>query len=175
MRSSVSFPLGANNGEIDAGANMQPATDVVAAAYLMAHNFRGGVRALAEEMGVSANTLQNKLNPCNTTHHITLKESVLMQLTAKDPGILRAMAAALGYSCAPAIPDLSGGDPVEAFMFFQREVGEFTSSVADALEGGQAVSRNELKRIQYHANELTVAVAHMVATVADRTPSGKVG
>lgn len=50
--------------------------DVSDAAYLIAHKHPGGVRVLAERMGVSANTLQNKLNPNNTTHHLTLRGSL---------------------------------------------------------------------------------------------------
>ena len=172
MRSSVSFPPYTNNGELDAQADMPIPVDVADAAYLIAHKHPGGVRVLAERMGVSANTLQNKLNPNNTTHHLTLRESVALQVMAGNPAILRAMAAALGYTCVPALPDQAAGDPVEAFVALQQEVGEFTSAAAEAFRGGKAmVSRNEIKRLQYRYNELISALNQLLATAAARVPA----
>ena len=142
----------------------------VDAAFLIANHHQGGVRDLASRMGVSANVLQNKLNPNNSTHHLTLRESIALQVMANNPAILHAMAAQLGYTCTPAIPDQSGGDPVEAFMAMQREQGEFTAATADALHGKAPPSRNALRRVKHQANELMAAVGHLVATVAARVP-----
>ena len=83
-----------------------------------------------------------------------------------------AMAAALGYTCVPALPDQAAGDPVEAFVALQQEVGEFTSAAADAFRGGKAmVSRNEIKRLQYRYNELISALNQLLATAAARVPA----
>lgn len=170
MNPSVSVGLADKNGEYEAEGNAPSDTNVIDAAYLIAHHHQGGVRDLAGRMGVSANVLQNKLNPNNTTHHLTLKEAVALQVMANNPAILHAMAAQLGYTCTPAIPDQSGGDPVEAFMRMQQEVGEFTSSAADALQCSSSISRNALRRVKHQANELMAAVGHLVATVAARGP-----
>lgn len=172
MRASVSVSLQEKHGEYEAGGNIPSDADVIDAAYLIASHHPGGVRDLALRMGVSANVLQNKLNPNNTTHHLTLRESIALQVMANNPAILHAMAAELGYTCTPAIPDQSGGDPVEAFMAMQREVGEFTASAADALHGNAQPSRNALRRVKHQANELMAAVGHLVATVAARVPRG---
>ena len=184
MRSSVSVSLQEKHGEFEADGNTPSETDVIDAAFLIANHHQGGVRDLAARMGVSANVLQNKLNPNNTTHHLTLRESIALQVMANNPAILHAMAAQLGYTCTPAIPDQSGGDPVEAFMAMQREQGEFTAAAADALQGeftaaaadalhgGAQPSRNALRRVKHQANELMAAVGHLVATVAARTPKG---
>ena len=172
MRSSVSFPPRANNGETGSPNDTRTPADVSDAAYLIAHNHPGGVRVLAERMGVSANTLQNKLNPNNTTHHLTLRESVALQVMSGNPAILHAMAAALGYTCVPALPDQAAGDPVEAFVALQQEVGEFTSAAADAFRGGKVmVSRNEIKRLQYRYNELISTLNQLLATAAARVPA----
>ena len=172
MTASVSVGLAEKHGEFEAEGNIPSDTDVIDAAYLIAHHHAGGVRDLALRMGVSANVLQNKLNPNNTTHHLTLKESIALQVMANNPAILHAMAAQLGYTCTPAIPDQSGGDPVEAFMAMQREQGEFTAAAADALHGNAQPSRNALRRVKHQANELMAAVGHLVATVAARVPRG---
>lgn len=172
MAASVSVGLAEKHGEYEAEGNIPSETDVIDAAFLIAHHHQGGVRDLASRMKVSANVLQNKLNPNNTTHHLTLKESIALQVMANNPAILHAMAAQLGYTCTPAIPDQSGGDPVEAFLQMQREVGEFTASAADALHGNAQPSRNALRRVKNQANELMASVGHLVATVAARTPKG---
>lgn len=170
MTASVSVGLQQKNVEFEDEGNIPLDTDVIDAAYLIANHHQGGVRDLAKRMGVSANVLQNKLNPNNSTHHLTLRESIALQVMANNPAILHAMAAQLGYTCTPAIPDQSGGDPIEAFMAMQREHGEFTASAADALHGGAQPSRNALRRVKHQANELMAAVGHLVATVAARTP-----
>lgn len=172
MRSSVSFPPHANNGEAGSPNDMRAPADMADAAYLIAHNHPGGVRVLAERMGVSANTLQNKLNPNNTTHHLTLRESVALQVMSGNPAICMPAAAALGYTCVPALPDQAAGDPVEAFVALQQEVGEFTSAAADAFRGGKAmVSRNEIKRLQYRYNELISTLNQLLATAVARVPA----
>lgn len=170
MQSSVSVGLAEKNGEYEAEGNIPSDTDVIDAAYLIAHHHQGGVRDLALRMGVSPHVLQNKLNPNNTTHHLTLKEAIALQVMANNPAILHAMAVQMGYTCTPAIPDQSGGDPVEAFLQMQREVGEFTASAADALNGKAQPSRNALRRVKHQANELMAVVGHLVATVAARVP-----
>lgn len=170
MRSSVSVSLQEKHGEFEAEGHIPAETDVIDAAFLIANHHKGGVRDLATRMGVSPNVLQNKLNPNISTHHLTLREAMALQVMANNPAILHAMAAQLGYTCTPAIPDQSGGDPVEAFMAMQREHGEFTASAADALQGNHTPSRNELKRVKHQANELMAAVGHLVATVASRVP-----
>ena len=170
MTASVSVGLQQKNVEYEDEGNIPSDTDVIDAAYLIAHHHVGGVRDLAARMGISANVLQNKLNPNNTTHHLTLRESIALQVMANNPAILHAMAAQMGYTCTPAIPDQSGGDPVEAFMHAQREVGEFTAAAADALQVNTVPSRNALRRVKHQANELMAAVGHLVATVAARVP-----
>ncbi|HSH98863.1 MAG: phage regulatory CII family protein [Methylophilaceae bacterium] len=43
-------------------------------AYQIAHNFPGGVQALAQRMGMSYTVLKNKLNPNCSTHHLNIEE-----------------------------------------------------------------------------------------------------
>lgn len=68
-----------------------------------------------------------------------------LQVMAGNPAILLAMAAALGYTCVPALPDQAAGDPVEAFVALQQEVGEFRIRSGRRLSWRRAmVSRNEI-------------------------------
>lgn len=167
---SFSIGLAGGYGDVDAGADIAPGLDVLDAAHLTAQAFPGGVPALAQRMGVSANTLQHKLNPANATHHLTLRETLLLQLVTGDVSVLRAMAKQLGYTVERATPDLSGGDPVEAFMRFQTEVGNFTRAVADSLQGGGAVTPNAQRRNEFRAQELLAATGHLVSITAAQVP-----
>ena len=150
----------------DTGAGM----DVLDAAVQIARTTPGGVAALAEMMDMNAGTLQHKLNPNNDRHHLSLKEAVLMQTVSGLPYVLNAMASALGYVPMPSRPDVAEGDALCAFFFLQREYGEFTAAAADALRTGGAVSRNELKRLEYQANEAIAGITSLVHAVAARVP-----
>ena len=121
-------------------------------------------------MGINPGTLQNKLNPNNTTHHLTLRESQTLQVVANNASILHASAAQLGFVCTRATPDQAGGDPVEAFMRLQSAHAEFCRAAADALEHGGDISANEIRRISYQAQEATAAIGHLVATARSRMP-----
>lgn len=124
---------------------------------------------MALRLGVSANTLQHKLNPANDRHILGLKEALLLQLLTGNASVLHAMAKALGYTCTRATPSQAEGDPFEAFRCFQQEVGEFTAAAADALRG-DSTSRNAQRRAEYQAQELIAATCGMTALIAERVP-----
>ncbi len=62
------------------------------AAYAVVHDYPGGSESLAPRMGMSAAVLRNKVNPRNTTHHLTLKEARTMTVLTNDPRVVRAFA-----------------------------------------------------------------------------------
>ena len=152
-------------------ADMARGMDVTDAAMLIAREFPGGVPALALRIGVSAGTLQHKLNPNNTTHHLTVKEALAMQQVSGLPYVLYAMAAALDHVCLRARPDVAEGDAWEAFRFVQQAMGDFTAAAADALRTEHGVvSSNALRRVEHEANELMAGITALVNTVASRVP-----
>lgn len=157
-------------GDVRGDSDMARGLCLQDAARLVAERFPGGVPALAQRMAVSANTLQHKLNPNNTTHKLTLDEALAIQQISGLPFVLQAMAAALDFSCVPALPDQSGGNPVEAFMRFQQGVGDFTAAAADALVDGGPVSRNAFRRVEAGAGDLMVLAGCLVAAVGQRVP-----
>lgn len=170
--SAFSLNLHGFGGNVESAGQIDiaPGMDVCDAAHLIAHHHPGGVAALAARMGVNAGTLQNKLNPNNSSHHLTLKESVLLQQAAGNAAVLHAMAQQLGYTCERATPAQDAGDPVEAFMALAMAHADFTRAVADALHGKAAVSKNELRRATDMANELIGKVGALVSTLAKRVP-----
>lgn len=170
MGLSVSMDPGAAYGGVPGVGYMPaPGQSVGDAAYGLAHGYPGGVGALAVRMGKSANTLMHKVNPANDTHHLTLQEAVDMQAFAGASPILHAMAAQLGYTCVRATPDTSEGDPLDCMAALLVQQADFARAVADAVRGGQgAVTGNQLRRVQYHAEEVIAATGHTVALVRGR-------
>ena len=96
-------------GEKQPHADIARGMDVLDAAFLIAQECPGGVAALAQRMGVSANTLQHKLNPNNTSLHLTLKDALALQVVSGLPYVLYAMSAALDHVCLRSRPDVADG------------------------------------------------------------------
>ena len=96
------------------------------------------------------------------------------------PGGVAALAAALGYTVTRATPDQSGGRPVQALVRLQVEVADLLRAVADPLDRLDAqpadyITGTELRRVEYHAQELSAALAHLVASLRARMrPAPKV-
>lgn len=169
---ALSFSLGAVGvyGDMGAEADIARGLDVLDAAALIAQKTPGGVPALAQRMGVSANTLQHKLNPNNATHHLTLREAMALQQVSGMPHVLHAMAAGLDFIALRCRPDDAQGDVVEAFMRVQQAMGEFTAAAADA-QLGRGVTRNALRRVEHQANEAMASISHLVSALAAQVPN----
>lgn len=143
------------------------------AIYHTVHGYPGGVAALAARMGLPVGTLTHKANTHNTTHHMRPDELVALQHMSGDAAVLMAMAAALGYTVTRATPDQSGGDPLQALVRLQVEMADLVRAAAEPLERltakpADCVTGNELRRVQYHAEETSAALAHLVGTLRAR-------
>lgn len=144
--------------------------DVTDALYHTVHSYPGGVTALAARLGMSANTLTHKVNPNNTSHHLHPKEVVAVMHMSGNAAALHAMAEQVGYTCTAALPDQSGGDPVEAFMHLQEAFGGFVCSLADpmargATASGSAVKLSEMRRAEAMAGTLHTAIGNALAAL----------
>jgi hypothetical protein len=167
MKMSFSIPPGLAYVDGKDVPDMPEAMSVDDAAYHTAHSFPGGVSALAARMGVSAGTLTHKVNPNNTTHHLSPRELLALQHMSGNAAVLHAMAHSLGYNCTRAIPDQAGGDPVEAFMHLQMAYAELVRSVADPLASRQPgqVTRNEMRRAEAMAAELQACIGNTLGAL----------
>lgn len=169
MSISISIPDHAAYGADESLPDRPAPMSMSDAAYKVVHDAPGGVHALAARMGVSANTLTHKVNPNNTTHHLHPQELLDIQLFSGNHYVLHAMAHALGYTCTRATPDQSEGDPIEASMHMTMAWCELVRAFADAvLKGKQSVSRNEMRRVEYHAQEAVAAINHAMSTLRAR-------
>lgn len=173
MPISVSLPPSLAYGSGDGGPAMPEGHDVELAAFNTVRNYArrvpGGVDALAERVGMNRNTLLHKTNPDNSTHHLSVKESVRLQRETADYSILHAMAGALGHAATKATPDQAGGDPVEAFMRLQVAHADLVRALADAvLDGEGAVSPNQMRRVDAMAQEAIATIGHAMAMLRGR-------
>lgn len=147
-----------------------PSMSVPDAIYHTVHGYPGGVAALAARMGMSANTLTHKANPATGSHYMRPDELVTIQLFGGNAAVLSAMAAALGYTVTKATPDQSGGNPVGALARAQVEFADLVRAAAEVAERladtpGAATTGNEIRRMEYHAQEAMAAISHLLASM----------
>ena len=171
MSRSVVRNLKPINGDVQSAA-ATPGLDVHDAAYHLAHDFPGGVPALAVRMGMSANTLQHKVSLTNTTHHLTLREAVALQEMSDDKRIVQAMCAALGGVFVDMGCD-SDHTTMEQVMHMAKEFGDVLGAVNDAVSDGR-VTGNEMQHCERQAAELIGALNGVLGTVRGMMPKGPV-
>ena len=169
MKTTVAVPDAHAYGVDEDRPSKVHGQDVADAAYNTVHNYPGGVRALAARMGMSSNTLTHKVNPNTTSHHLTLREAIAVQDLTGNYSILHAMSEALGHTSTLATPDQAGGDPIETMMRLQMEFADLVRGLADAVrEGEGAVTSNQMRRVDHHAQETIAAVGHALAMLRGR-------
>lgn len=134
--------------------------NITTAADLTVHDYKGGSEALGAVIGMSPAVLRNKVNPNNTTHHLTLAEADRIVRLTGDVRILAAFAHGNGYllvkapeSCGES--DMSVLEQVAALMIAH---GRFGHEVYDALADG-GVDQQEMLRVDAAGRALMEAVA----------------
>jgi len=134
--------------------------NITTAADLTVHDYKGGSEALGAVIGMSPAVLRNKVNPNNTTHHLTLAEADRIVRMTGDVRILAAFAHGNGYllvkapeSCGES--DMSVLEQVAALMIAH---GTFGHEVYDALADG-GVDQQEMQRVDAAGRALMEAVA----------------
>jgi hypothetical protein len=136
------------------------------AAYHTAHDFPGGVPALAVRMGMSQNVLQNKVNPSQEHHKLTLAEAVKLQALTGDMRILHAMAAALGHVALPLadLNTVSDMQLLDDFMHVIRELGEFSQEFQKDWADGR-ITPEEFERIKQEAYDVQARMAALLQRI----------
>lgn len=133
------------------------------AIYATAHKTKDTCKKLATQMGMSHQVLLNKVNFNNETHHLTLRESIALQLHTGDKQILHASASELG-----SIVQEEQGPPgislTEATLNIGVEFGELMSSIRESIADGRvteqerALVRKEMLDVIRAANDLGIVM-----------------
>lgn len=138
--------------------------NILDAAHLTGHEYPGGAGALAQRMGIGHVVFNNKINPNNTTHHLTLVEAMRMQQLAGRFDVLFAMAEACGFICLPT-PESHPETITTEIATLCREFGEYIAQVAAAAEDGR-ITGNELKRCEAELSDMLASANVLQASLA---------
>lgn len=136
--------------------------NITTAADLTVHEYKGGSESLGPLVGISAAVLRNKVNPNNTTHHLTLAEADRLVRMSGDIRILAAFAHANGYLLVKA-PDSCGDSDIsvlEQVASLMVAHGTFGREVYDALADG-GVDQQEVERVTAAGRVVMEAVANV--------------
>lgn len=146
--------------------------DPLDALYLTAHEYPGGVEALARRMGRSPAALRQALLRRYTTHKVQFEDFIrILDLT----GDLRALHALCGRHGGIFLPvDTSGdtGDLVALLLEKDRRSGDLAAEVHAAIED-RRVSFNELCRVQSAIARLQAVLDRIVRFVHTLHETGK--
>lgn len=156
MNKILQLAQAANNGDMASIAAKSSMGDVGDAAYRVAHQFPGGVPALAQRMGMSPNTLSHKVSLTNESHKLSLSEAVYMQHVANRFDILYAMAESLGHVCLAA-PEMGETEVTGILATVGAEVGDVFREVQRVLADGR-VTPNERRKVASQVAEAITAL-----------------
>ncbi|CUJ62287.1 phage regulatory CII family protein [Achromobacter xylosoxidans] len=137
--------------------------NITTAADLTVHEFKGGSQSLGPLVGITPAVLRNKVNPNNTTHHLTLAEAVRICRMTADFRILTAWAHEAGFllvkapSHCQAESDMS---VLEQLVGFMVASGVYGQEIHKALADG-GVDRQELTRIREAGAGVMTAVGEL--------------
>lgn len=173
MRSTVSVPNALAYGEGEPIPATECEQEVLLAVANMVHSYPGGITALAKRVGMSANTLQHKVNLNNETHHMTVAELNKIQRATGDISASQALVRGEGYVCVRVNP-AKPASVVDGIARLMAPLAELIESVRDATATGQPVTRQQNRRSEHHLAELIGAANALVALQRARmvSPAG---
>jgi hypothetical protein len=131
--------------------------------YRVVHAYPGGVPALAARMGISKHVLQNKVNPNNDTHHLTVAELIEIQGFTGSDEIAKHIAGERNLICIPISKHQGASDMelLDLIITLEKEKADWLVSIQRALSDG-VIDPLESERIKQESNEHLAAVLEMV-------------
>lgn len=114
--------------------------NIIDAAHKTVHDYPGGSESLGPRIGMSPAVLRNKVNPNNTTHHLTLQEASEIVGVTGDHRILHALAAEHDYILARTDAG-EGGNVLSLMLSASARKGEFAQLLHDSLKDGHITER----------------------------------
>ena len=129
------------------------------ALYKVARGYPGGIDALAQSMGMSANVLRNKLAPTIGTHYPSFEEvSAIIELCQRakvDDALMPLHALLVRHGMAAFVvphPELVGGDDLsQTVCRVMSQVGAVAAAVSGALMDGKvSIVEADLIEREFH-------------------------
>ncbi len=139
-----------------------PVLSVAQALYRAGRDYKGGVTALALEMGVDYDSLQKKLHIKDEKRHLSPVELEEVVAFTRDPRLLAALVHPAGAVAYLPVPVPATADAL-------RALGELLEREADfvvSLHGGAADGLwepHEVAELEYHANRVIGEILGIVA------------
>ncbi len=136
--------------------------NIADAAYKTVHDYPGGSESLAPRIGMSPAVLRNKVNPNNSTHHLTLAEADTIMGVVGDHSVLHALAAQHGYVLMSVDAPAQGTTLIGSVLAASAGNGDLSEVIAEALSDGK-VTPNEAQMISRLCGRLQSVFAQVAA------------
>ncbi|WP_255504190.1 YmfL family putative regulatory protein [Caballeronia sp. EK] len=149
--------------------------NITDAAYAVVHDYPGGTESLAPRLGMSAAVLRNKVNPNNTTHHITLAEAVRTTDITGDERILTAWAVdrnAVVVHLPEPSSEPDNEELLEKFLKLTSHYGALAKRHQEATQDGE-VDDEEMADLRRIGNAIHQTVEEINALTARIYTRGK--
>ncbi len=129
--------------------NEIPVFNIPDLVYDTAHDFPGGVPALAQRMGMSAKILNNKVKQTVDTHHTTVNDAVKMIDITGDDRIAHGFAALVGGIIVKLadFDNVSDMALLETYTKLMAEFGDFGKDFHATLTDGK-ITRAEFNKLK---------------------------
>jgi hypothetical protein len=140
--------------------------NITDAAYAVAHDYPGGTESLAPRIGMSGAVLRNKVNPNNSTHHLTVAEALRISQITGDVRIVQALARELGMALIeiPNADQCADSDVIELMAKSLQTHGEIGREINKTFEDGR-VEHHEVARVKDRVWSHMVTVLGLVGRI----------
>jgi hypothetical protein len=146
--------------------------NLIDAAHKTVHDYPGGSQSLGPRIDMSPAILRNKVNPNNSTHHLTLAEADEIMSVTGDHRILHALAAEHGYVLQKADSLADGGNVLQTLLLANAAEGDFDRVLQEAL-ADNLITPNELKQINDAAVKQQAATLMLLAKLRAFAQAGR--
>lgn len=136
--------------------------NIIDAAHATVRSYPGGSESLGPRIGMSAAVLRNKVNPNNTTHHLTVAEADAIMGVTGDHRMLQALAGQHGYVLTAVDLGADAGDMLQTLLHSNSAEGEFDRVLGEAL-ADNLITPNELKAINEAGTRQQAATMMLLA------------
>lgn len=132
------------------------------ALYESAHDFPGGMEALANLLGRAVGTAYNKADPGCETHQFTVKETVAMMIASRDFRPAQAICRVIDHAAIPYgdYRRVSDAALLDCHLKVTREMGESAGFIQQALAKG-AISPTDWAQIDRELAEDIEAILEL--------------